>query len=207
MKMTTMVAMALVAGLSTRSGQAERRVEWRLTVYVENNASVPFPLLSQARTLAAQMFAGIGVQIDWRAGARAESQLIREKAIAVRLTLEDPQGLNPSVGAFTAPTEGVHITVLYCRLAWSLAKPHLAPALLAHVLVHEIAHILEGVGRHSKTGIMKANWTSSDYYDMQTKTLPFASEDIELIHQGLAQRSSSGSTAVWSTPSKIAPAR
>jgi hypothetical protein len=118
MKMTTMVAIALVAGLSTRSGQAKRRVEWSLTVYVENNASVPSPLLSQARTLAAQMFVGMGVQIDWRAGARSESQLIREKAIAVCLTMEDPHGLTPSVGAFTVPTEGVHITVLYYRLAW-----------------------------------------------------------------------------------------
>jgi len=66
----------------------------------------------------------------------------------------------------------------------------LAPALLAHVLVHEITHILEGVARHSETGIMKANWTLRDYYDMQTKTLQFASEDVELIHRGLAQRRS-----------------
>ena len=35
---------------------------------------------------------------------------------------------------------------------------------------------------------MKAYWTPGDYYDMQKKTLPFASEDVELIHLGQAQR-------------------
>jgi hypothetical protein len=166
----------------------ERRVAQKVSVYLQNDAGAPSLVLSRARTVAAEMFAGVGVRIDWRAGERAESRLISERAIAVRLTLENPEGFKPTVGAFTAPTEGVHITVLYNRLAWSQAKPGLAPTLLAHVLVHEITHILEGVGKHSETGVMKANWTSSDYYDMQTKALPFAPEDIELIHRGLAQR-------------------
>jgi hypothetical protein len=184
MKIPMMVAMAVVTGMSARARTAEQKV----TIYLENNADIPSPVLSRARTLAAEMFAGVGVRIEWRAGQRSKSQLLRERAIAVLLTFNTPEQFKPSVAALAAPSEGVHITVLYEHLAWSLAKPGLAPALLAHVLVHEITHILEGVARHSATGIMKANWTSGDYYDMQTKTLPFASEDIELIHRGLAQR-------------------
>ena len=148
-------------------------------MYLVNDASVPSPVLSRARTLASEMFAGVGVRIQWRAGQRAESQLLQEEAIAVRLTLNTPDEFKTSVGAYTTPGEGVHITVLYKHLAWSLAKPGLAPALLAHVLVHEITHVLERIARHSETGIMKANWTSDDYYDMQTKMLPFASEDVD----------------------------
>jgi len=172
-----------------RAERHEGKIEEKVTVYLENDANIPAPLLSRSRTLANEMFAHVGVRINWRPGQRAESQLLREGAIAVRLTLDTPDEFKTSVGAFATPSEGVHITVLYEHLAWSLAKPGLAPALLAHVLVHEITHILEGVARHSATGIMKANWTSADYYDMQTKTLPFASEDVELIHRGLAQRS------------------
>ena len=177
-------------GIRAAQRLASRTTGQMVTVYLQNEASVPYPMLSRARTLAAEMFAGVGVQIDWRAGQRAESQLLREGAIAVRLTLDTPDEFKSTVGAFATPSEGVHITVLYQHLAWSLAKPGLAPALLAHVLVHEITHILEGIARHSETGIMKANWTSGDYYDMQTKTLAFASEDIELIHRGLTQRHS-----------------
>lgn len=201
------VAITVMVGASAKPGNASQGIGQKVTVYVQNDAGVPSPLLSRARTLAVDMFAGIGVQINWRAGARLDAQLVREHAIAVRLTLENPQGFKSSVGAFTAPTEGVHITVLYNRLTWSLAKPGLAPALLAHVLVHEITHILEGVPRHSETGIMKPNWTSSDYYEMETKTLPFASEDIELTHHGLAQRFSESAAPLANARSDAAAAR
>jgi hypothetical protein len=144
------------------------------------------------------MFAGVGVRIDWRRGQQAESQLLEEGAIAVRVTTSFDvrhtlkQGyaeeLKPNSGAFAFPNEGIHITVLYDRLAWSEKMPGFAHVLLAHVLVHEITHMLQGICRHSTAGIMKANWTLDDYYDMQAKTIPFASEDVELIQKGMNQR-------------------
>ena len=99
-----------------------------------------------------------------------------------------PEELKPNSGAFAFPNEGIHITVLYDRLVWSEKMPGFAHVLLAHVLVHEITHLLEGTCRHSTAGIMKANWTLHDYYDMQAKTLPFASEDVGLIHNGMNHR-------------------
>jgi len=188
MRISRLVAFAIVLGMNTQAARAERTAEPKVTVYMENDANVSSPMLSRARTLAAEMFAGVGVRIEWRAGHRSTPQLLREGAIAVRLTLDRPAEFKTSVGAFATPSEGVHITVLYEHLAWSMAKSGLAPSLLAHVLVHEITHILEGIARHSTTGIMKPNWTSADYYEMQTKTLPFDSEDVELIRRGLAQR-------------------
>jgi hypothetical protein len=188
MRFYRLIVLAGAVGACADAGQTKRTKEEKVTVYMENDANVPSPVLSRARTLAAEMFGGAGVRVEWRVGRRSESQLLQERAIAVRVTLDTPGEFKSSVGAYAVPSEGVHITVLYEHLAWSLAKPSLAPALLAHVLVHEIAHILEGTARHSVTGIMKANWTSADYYDMQTKTLPFASEDVDLIHRGLAQR-------------------
>jgi len=53
---------------------------------------------------------------------------------------------------------------------------------LAHVLVHEITHVLEGVARHSASGIMKARWEGADYERMHFAPLPFAGEDLRLIH-------------------------
>jgi hypothetical protein len=180
----------------------------KITVYVENDANVPSPVVSSARTIAGDMFASIGVQINWRAGTRSDFELRHEKAIAIRLTLETPGGFGVTTGAFTVPTEGVHITVLYNRLAWSRAKPGLTAPLLAHVFVHEITHILEGVARHSETGVMKANWSSSDYYKMQTKTLAFAPEDVELIHRGLANRNAQEAAPLAANPNvKISPAK
>jgi hypothetical protein len=62
------------------------------------------------------------------------------------------------------------------------------------VLTHEITHILQGVSRHSKSGVMKAHWDAVDYQDMTWRALAFAPEDIELIHLGLRRRD----TRAWS---------
>jgi hypothetical protein len=192
MKLKTGLAIPVMAVMSAGAERADRsveqRVEQKVIVYVENDASVSNPVLFRARALAAEMFAEVGVQIDWRTGERAESQLLQEQAIAVRLARKTRKNFQPNGVAFAFPYGEARITVLYDRLVWSEKRPGLAPALLAHVLVHEITHKLQRICRHSSAGIMKSNWTEDDYYDMQKKTLPFASEDVELIHLGQAQR-------------------
>jgi hypothetical protein len=56
---------------------------------------------------------------------------------------------------------------------------------MAHVLVHEITHMLEGTCRHSATGIMKAHWDYRDYCEMRGRPLLLAQEDVDLIYNGL----------------------
>ena len=58
MKIMAMVAMA-VAVMSARAEQA-------LLVHVEDVNSVPPPVLRRAQDIAAEMFAGVGVQVEWR---------------------------------------------------------------------------------------------------------------------------------------------
>lgn len=60
--------------------------------------------------------------------------------------------------------------------------------LLAHVLAHEITHILEGIARHSQQGLMKAKWDNKDYVRMRERSLKFTPEDVNLIYEGLLAR-------------------
>jgi hypothetical protein len=60
--------------------------------------------------------------------------------------------------------------------------------LLAHVLVHEITHMVEGTNVHAETGIMKARWDRVDRLNMEAHPLAFTEEDVLLIHLGLARR-------------------
>jgi hypothetical protein len=76
--LVTMAALQSMAIMSARAGQADRSIEQKVIVYLENDASVPNPVLFPAKTLAAEMFTCVGVQIDWRAGGREESQLLQE---------------------------------------------------------------------------------------------------------------------------------
>jgi hypothetical protein len=87
--------------------------------------------------------------------------------------------------AYAMPHEGVHIVVFWDRMECGLIPTEL----LAHVMVHEITHILEGVSRHSESGIMRAQWTEVDHKTMKTHPLSFAAEDVDLIHRGLVTRS------------------
>ena len=60
-------------------------------------------------------------------------------------------------------------------------QPNLEPVLLGHAMVHEMTHLLQGIARHSATGVMKAHWDSGDYLEMKRHLLAFTPEDIQMI--------------------------
>ena len=179
MRFGTMMAMTIAAGLTVQAGQ----VKQRLTVYVRNSANVSDDVKVQAENLAASMFDSIGVQIDWRCGEPRSSS---EQALAIQLATDTPKDEKPGALAYAKPYEGVHIVVFWDRIDFGAAPTRL----LAHIMVHEITHILEGVSRHSETGIMKAQWTDEDHRAMLVQPLRFAPVDVDLIHRGLAARNS-----------------
>jgi hypothetical protein len=149
-------------------------------IYLQHNASMATGTLSRAQVFAGQMFADAGIDLKWKTG-RPQSN-----AIIVEITAGTPAAEYPEALAYAQPFEGVHIRVFYDRIE-TMAGPELAPRLLAHVLVHEITHILEGLDRHSQ-GVMKAHWTADDVAGMARKPLSFDSSDVALIHLGVAQR-------------------
>jgi hypothetical protein len=53
-------------------------------------------------------------------------------------------------------------------------------------MVHEITHLLQGIGRHSATGVMKEVWTAGDFGGMRLRPLSFTPLDIDLIYSALA---------------------
>jgi hypothetical protein len=79
--------------------------------------------------------------------------------------------------------------VLYDRIrARSRGTLTQMPTILAHVMTHEITHILEGIDQHAASGIMKAKWGEDDFFAMARSPLKFTSGDIELIREGLVRR-------------------
>jgi hypothetical protein len=169
------------------------RAERNVTVYVNNDLNTR-GALPQAQERAAKMFAEAGVRIDWRIGRPSGAQPEREPAIVIRLAKQTPADYLPGALAFAKVYEGVHITVFWDRIE---CQPRFAPPtfVLAHVLVHEITHILQGIDRHSESGVMKSRWTSEDYHAMAIKPLRFTPLDVELIQLGLARRTDVGAMA------------
>jgi hypothetical protein len=107
----------------------------------------------------------------------------------VSLSANTPKHMSPETLAQAFPFEGTHIEVFYGRIDCCV-NPKLVRFLLAHVLVHEITHTLEGLRVHSDSGIMKARWDADECLHLESKPLTFTAADIDLIYIGLKARAS-----------------
>jgi len=100
---------------------------------------------------------------------------------------ETPTTERPGALAYAFVLEGTHIVVFADRVEALMQADHI-PMLLAYVVAHEITHILQGVPRHSTTGIMKAHWNQDDHFAMLKNALNFTAYDEDLLHAGLDAR-------------------
>lgn len=141
--------------------------------------------VGKAEILASSMFRHAGVMIEWHSSARS-CRADGQRAIVVNLVENAPPDAGPRALARAYPYDGVRIDVFLDRIPTLRRDP--ASVVLAHVLVHEITHILQDVTRHSDTGVMKAQWSSEDYTHMHFRPLSFTAEDIEFMQRGLAAR-------------------
>lgn len=172
----TLMAGAGAYGQSTVTGR-------EITVCTEGDASSLGAVL-RARALAWEMFDAIGVTIDWRPSSRD----CFAEGIVIDLSRGTPDNLKPGALAYARAYEGTYIQVFYDRISRTF-KPDMVSTVLAHVLAHEITHILQGINRHSEQGVMKAHWDETDYFHMRSRPLGFTQKDMDLIYRGLAVRS------------------
>jgi hypothetical protein len=179
MKITAMTTMAVLAGVAAQASELGQSAVGTVAVCMESGAIRP-EVAMRAEETASKMFSGIGVKLDWRSGCPAEG-------LRISFSQDTPAKRLPHALAYALPYEGTHIVIFYDRVQRAV-RPADVACLLAHVLVHEITHILQGIQRHSDQGVMKAAWDGSDYVAMTWQPLVFASEDINLIHRGLAGR-------------------
>lgn len=159
-----------------------------------NGRDESFRLLGSRKPLASEIFKKIGVHLNWHTGELPAGQ----RAFGIRTVKRAPHSASP--GALAASqlsnAAAVEITMYRDRLhlffnAYSTpvgsdgASIERRTVLAAYTLAHELGHAIQGIARHSETGILKAYWSDSDFKDMMFHTLTFTPYDIELIHRRL----------------------
>jgi len=153
----------------------------KLVICVDNG---PDPLVVlQAQAIAAQIFSRIGVGTKWY-GYHGSCPVRRDKPIVIGMVSPVGDDDHPAALAYALPFERAHIAIFYSRVQRAV-DPRKVPNLLAHVLVHEITHIIQATGQHSESGMMKARWDADDYFQMGRSPLEFTEEDLQLIRIGL----------------------
>lgn len=180
-----MRAIWIAAILAAAAAAAERQFP-DVVVYLHHGTQSA-ALISPAEAEAAAMLAGAGVSVRFRAGATGNDG--GAEVIEAEVLDWASQTLRPGCLGFSTLglRKGARITILFNRVA-SSGPPLAVPSILAHVLVHEITHVLQGVSRHSPTGVMKALWSAEDFQQMHHSTLPFAEVDVRLIREWKIRR-------------------
>jgi len=176
MKHAIMTAVMALTAMAAPGSNPENTV----TVCLDGH---PGFILTAASAIASTMFAAIDVNVVWRrvlTGCPAD-------AILVSFKDQTPTEFLPGALAYALPYEGTHICLLYDRVVQA-RETRQAANIMAHVLVHEITHILQGVCHHSASGIMKARWDGADFSQMAWEPLKFTAQDIQMIRQGLEAR-------------------
>jgi hypothetical protein len=180
--MNRLLKTVVLAAVGSRiwAGEVARPGRYTVTVCMENLSS---DTLNYASDLVSRIYAAIGVHIDWR-------RLRNCPAGAIRVTIQKftSRDERPHALGYALPYDGTHIVVFYDRI--QRQQQRLVSALTAHVIAHEIGHLLEGVIHHSDDGLMKAQWDLSDFSQIARRPLSFSPEDVLLIRRGLKYRSS-----------------
>jgi hypothetical protein len=156
-------------------------------------------LLGPGIPLASDLFKKIGVRMNWHSGQVPASRT----ALVIRTAEHAPASASPEALAASQllGSSEREVTIYKDRLENFLANHRsLAGVATGYVLAHELAHAMQGVARHSESGILKAHWSDLDFAEMVFHKLAFTSLDAELIHRGLIVRLAGRSSETASQP-------
>jgi hypothetical protein len=181
--------MVLAAGVlyaiaGTAAPQSELTSVSPIMVCIEKGPKVEGDEVERAEITAQKMFAWIGLRIVWR--NQGPTCPAAGDSILVKIANGTPDSYRPRAYGVALPYEGIHMWVFYDRVHH--VRPDLVVPVLAHVLVHEIVHLLTGTDSHSDTGVMKFRWTQSDMEQMLIQPLRFSDFDISLLKVGVRDR-------------------
>jgi len=140
------------------------------------------PEYAGVHAATSSIFAPTGVRLEWR-----DTRHCPAGAVKISIVTSEPGEPHSEVLAYATPFEGIHIVVYLDRVEAAI-ETRRAPVLLAHILAHEIAHILQGSDYHSDSGLMKAHWDANDHREMAWQPLQFTPYDIDRIHEGMIRR-------------------
>jgi len=110
-----------------------------------------------------------------RRGGEQEAVCRARRDIALDIIPVAPPGLKRAALGMVQPLahKGLNVRIFDDRVrdaAWRQSRPH--PAVLAHVMAHEIGHVLLRSSAHSHHGLMSSVWTEHEY-DWMAKALMF----------------------------------
>ena len=187
MKYHWIFTLAILAGKDS-SQESGAKANQKVTVFLAYDERIPHGVVFRAISRSSQIFAGIGVEVQFCACRK--SKKASRTGVEIEMTIEMDAPAEASSGALALAhpfrPDG-RIRVFYSRLQ-GYGPKEVRDVMLAYILTHEISHVLQGLERHSATGLMKAGWSREDFMEIVADKLVFDARDIELIKKGINLR-------------------
>lgn len=165
-----------------------------LQVEVRIAPAVPAGIVRESKSLAADVFRAIGVDVRWTSVDAAETPrgpapaLWRRIVILRSATADFPAAATDSHVLGIAPRSGAqpgHVAYVFYDAISSAARQSNIPqpAMLGYAIAHELGHQLLSGDGHASTGVMRLAWQWADLQQMKRRTLAFDDERAYRIRQ------------------------
>jgi hypothetical protein len=160
----------------------------QVIINVYNDAQVSEDTLVQAEQEATRVFRHAGIDNVWveckssipdRIHAAECESLGGPRHLALRIVPWSPKLRDSVLGTafLSAEGEGTYSNVFYAAVQKLHNDCHVSLAgVLAHVMAHEVGHLLLGTNAHSPTGIMRPSWQGREFRSIVMGTLLFTSQ-------------------------------
>jgi len=211
--LTTMLGFNLAAQAATEAmgrTHATLKVKALLFDYVR----LPEKMQKQMQDQVSEIYRKAGVEMEWAPCSTGEGQAERypgctgyEDATHVLLRIHPHvrKGMT-SEAAGEAIVSARIINVYWDRVQYEAVSLRV-PALevLAHIIAHEIGHLLLGPNSHAPAGIMAARWRSRDLIHIFQGGLSFTPRECELIQAVRKRQDERGLSSPVSIPTDVPP--
>jgi hypothetical protein len=170
----------------------------RIIISLYNDANARAETIDSAVTIASRIFDQAGLAVDWMlctpsSDDAAKSQSCNEvsfpRHLHVRILARSRTLAKSTFGVSYLSEDG---TGCYADIFFApVADLHAAsgeeiPAILGHVIAHEIAHLLLGTNSHSPSGIMQGRWQAPELIRANKAQLLFTPEQALAMRRRLS---------------------
>jgi len=165
---------------------ADARVQHANTITVcvdQGNTKISLPI---AESVTSAIFANIGFRVECKGDVRLCTS--ERGDIQIYVLEKATKNVSSDALGYAMPFQGSIIVVFADRLRMYATQTLRWSYLAGYVMAHEIAHLLQGLSRHSATGIMKASLDRQDVEKCFRHSMTFADEDIQMIRTGFEVR-------------------